>query len=110
MGTQKNRLNETVLLSTQNMCLNSWVRKYLQFYAQQFCLSKPMVHGATLTTTPKSTSQAAPKRTFACITSHRIWKATGNYVIFMAWFVCHYVAIISELLANGSPLRWTSIL
>ena len=25
MGTQKNRLNETVLLSTQNICLDSWV-------------------------------------------------------------------------------------
>ena len=95
MGTQKNRLNETVLLSTQNMCLNWWVRKYLQFNAQQFCLSKPMVHGATLTTTPEPTSHAAPKRTSACITSHHIWKATGNYVIFTACFVCYYVAIIS---------------
>ena len=27
VGTQKNRLNETVLLSTQNTCLNCWVRK-----------------------------------------------------------------------------------
>ena len=27
VGTQKNRLNETVLLSTQNTCLNYWVRK-----------------------------------------------------------------------------------
>ena len=27
VGTQKNRLNETVLLSTQNICLNCWVRK-----------------------------------------------------------------------------------
>ena len=41
MGTQKNRLNETVLLSTQNMCLKLWVRKYLQFYAENICLSKP---------------------------------------------------------------------
>ena len=32
MGTQKNRLNETVLLSTQNICLNWWVRKYLRIY------------------------------------------------------------------------------
>ena len=30
MGTQKNRLNETVLLGTQNM-LKLWIRKYLQF-------------------------------------------------------------------------------
>ena len=28
VGTQKNRLNETVLLSTQNMCSKRWVRKY----------------------------------------------------------------------------------
>ena len=28
VGTQKNRLNETVLLSTQNKCLNWWIRKY----------------------------------------------------------------------------------
>ena len=27
VGTQKNRLNVTVLLSTQNTCLNLWVRK-----------------------------------------------------------------------------------
>ena len=34
MYTQKNRLNETVLLSTQNIYLKLWVRKYLQFYAE----------------------------------------------------------------------------
>ena len=28
-----------VLLSTQNICLKLWVRKYLQFYAETFCLS-----------------------------------------------------------------------
>ena len=32
----------SVLLSTQNICLKLWVRKYLQFYAEKFCLSKPM--------------------------------------------------------------------
>ena len=37
MGTQKNRLNETVLLSTQNRCYILLVRKYLQFYAEIFC-------------------------------------------------------------------------
>ena len=47
MGTQKNRLNETVLLSTQNICLELWVRKYLQFYADIFvylnlCFEKQM--------------------------------------------------------------------
>ena len=42
MGTQKNRLDETVLLGTQNICLKLRVRKYLQVYAQKLCLSKPM--------------------------------------------------------------------
>ena len=36
VGTQKNCLNETVLLSTNNICLNWWVRKYLQFYGEIF--------------------------------------------------------------------------
>ena len=35
MGTQRNRLDETVLLSTQNTCLN--------FYANYFCLTGPML-------------------------------------------------------------------
>ena len=39
--TQKNRLNETVLLSTQNISLILWVRKHLQFYAEH---SKPVNH------------------------------------------------------------------
>ena len=34
VGTQKNRLSETVLLSNQNKCLNWWIRQYLQFDAQ----------------------------------------------------------------------------
>ena len=42
MGTQKNRLNETILLSTQNICYNVLVRKYSDFYAEHFCLSKPV--------------------------------------------------------------------
>ena len=42
MGTQKNRLNERVLLRTQNICLKLWVGKYLQVHAEIFCLSKPM--------------------------------------------------------------------
>ena len=36
MGTQKNRFNETVLFHTQNICLNLWVRRYLQIYADFF--------------------------------------------------------------------------
>ena len=42
MGTKKNHLNETVPLSTQNICLNCGVRKCLEFYAQKFRLSKPV--------------------------------------------------------------------
>ena len=42
VGTQKNRLNEMVLSSTLNICLKLLVKKYLQFYAENFCLSKPM--------------------------------------------------------------------
>ena len=30
MGTQQDHLNETVLLSTQDICYKSWLRKYLQ--------------------------------------------------------------------------------
>ena len=36
MGTQKNRLNETVLLSTQNTGKKTFI---INFYAQKFCLS-----------------------------------------------------------------------
>ena len=43
MGTQKYRLNETDLLSTQNICLRSWLRKYLQFSAENVCFSKPVI-------------------------------------------------------------------
>ena len=42
VGTQKNRLIETVLLSNQNISSNLWVRKYLHFYTQKLCLSKPV--------------------------------------------------------------------
>ena len=42
VGTQKNRLNETVLLGTHNIYLNCWVRKYLQFYTKKNCMSGPM--------------------------------------------------------------------
>ena len=38
VGTLKNCLNETVLLSTQNTCLNWWVRYYLQFYTQKISI------------------------------------------------------------------------
>ena len=28
MGAQKNQLNKTVVYSSQNICLNSWLRKF----------------------------------------------------------------------------------
>ena len=43
MGIEKNRLNETVLLSTQNRCLKILVRKYLQFYTGNISLSKSLI-------------------------------------------------------------------
>ena len=43
MGTQKNRLIETVLLSTQNICLNRSERIYSQINALKICLSRPKV-------------------------------------------------------------------
>ena len=46
VGTQKNRLNETVLLSTQNTCLTLWVRKYSQFYAKIFVYLNLSIHYA----------------------------------------------------------------
>ena len=49
VGTQKNRLNETVLFTTQSIYLKLLVRKYIQFYAENFCLSKPMIKGIILT-------------------------------------------------------------
>ena len=50
VGTQKNRLNETVLLSTQSICLNLWIKKYFLFYNHKFCLSKvkPMMYVSSL--------------------------------------------------------------
>ena len=42
VGTQKNRLNETIFLSTLNISSRCWISNYLQFYAQKLCLSKPM--------------------------------------------------------------------
>ena len=41
---KKNSLNEMVLLSTQNICWNWWVKRYLQFYTHNLCLSKPMIY------------------------------------------------------------------
>ena len=40
MGTQKNRLNEMVLLSTKNICLYLCVTKKNPFDTEEFCLCK----------------------------------------------------------------------
>ena len=42
VGTQKNRLSEMVLLSTQTYVQTDGLENISQFYAQKFCLSKPM--------------------------------------------------------------------
>ena len=44
MGTQKNPLNERVLLRIQNIRKKLWVRKYLKFYAENVCLSKHVIY------------------------------------------------------------------
>ena len=43
LGTQKNHLNEMVLLSTQNIGLNLFLKKLLQFYNQNFCVIGSML-------------------------------------------------------------------
>ena len=43
-GTQKNHLNEMVLLAPKtNVEKKQWVRKYSQFYSQNFCITWPMI-------------------------------------------------------------------
>ena len=42
VGTQKNRLNETVLLSIKTTSLNQWRRKHSHFYAQKRRFTGPM--------------------------------------------------------------------
>ena len=39
VGTKRNRLNETVLLSTQNKYLNWWAKVSLQFYFPKISFS-----------------------------------------------------------------------
>ena len=43
MGTQKSQWDGSFEHPTHKLCSNWWIRKYLQFYAQKFCLSKPMI-------------------------------------------------------------------
>ena len=44
VGAQKNRLNETVLLSTQNKCLGCQMDKMIiMILHSNFCISQPMV-------------------------------------------------------------------
>ena len=43
--TVKNRLNETVLLSTQNIMFRLMGKKLLQLYAENVYLSGPMILG-----------------------------------------------------------------
>ena len=41
VGTKKNHLTEMVLLSTQNLCLNSLIRKYSKFHAKNCMYQAP---------------------------------------------------------------------
>ena len=61
VGSQKNRLNELVLLSPQNICFRLWVRKHSQFYAPNtfkivmhcslnYSYLKSKIHNALLST------------------------------------------------------------
>ena len=38
MGTQKNRLDETVFISTQNTCLDRWLMNKVQVYAKKMLI------------------------------------------------------------------------
>ena len=44
MGTQKYRLDETVLLSTQNTCFNWWQRKLSDYYAKKVSYEDPLFY------------------------------------------------------------------
>ena len=66
VGTQKNRLNETVLFSTQNTCWNWWVRKYLQYYntiSMSFALSRGMIWQQISDHLPVLPTPGQPRRT-----------------------------------------------
>ena len=43
VGTQKNSLVKTVLLSVWNIRLHWWVKKYMQFYSRNIILSGPVI-------------------------------------------------------------------
>ena len=50
MGTQKNHLNETVLLGPKHM-LKIMGKKIFKFYSEMFCLSKPVAQDSINTGT-----------------------------------------------------------
>ena len=62
VGTQKNHLIETVLLSIENNCLNRWIRKQAQKYSHNICLAGPMKQ----TTKRTSTSIDVAPATIIC--------------------------------------------
>ena len=72
LGTQKNRLDETVLLSPQNKCSSSWVRKYPQFYAHNFFLFFfSALYGWLFTDNPE-----------AAFANYRLWESVGFIMAF----------------------------
>ena len=83
MGTQKNRLHETVLLSTQNKCLNWWIRKYLQCYAHFFSILTYAIWnllevGCDILCSNLALTPATPPYLFLCLSSTKIkWVWSG---------------------------------
>ena len=70
VGSQWNRVNEMVLLRTQSICSNWWIRQYLRFYAQKSCLSKPM---------NKINTQELPHNWLACFGALRPSRHVGTF-------------------------------
>ena len=59
VGTQKNHLNETVLLSNQNTCLNRWLWKWMQLYTQNVLMFVVFIYFRILFVGSDSSSQSA---------------------------------------------------
>ena len=122
MGTQKNRLNETVLFHTQNTCLNWWVRKYSQFYAKFFRLTGPMYFNKHFVNQKKWIPYF--KRgtiRFKCTPHTLIWNmidqdhiSVGQHMIFwhlppnLSLFVSSRPINIFSVMQGQVFLRWTS--
>ena len=89
VGTQKNRLNKGSLLSTQNTCLNWWIRKFSQIYAHKISLF------GSLSQAPLDSQQRHLKETFSYLRHYpksymlvSIWEMNSIFGMFMeSWIV-----------------------